>query len=50
MYVDLPTEVKALARSGSNPIQATEVLERLRKMVAALQGNSNHPQLEPFQD
>jgi 2-oxoglutarate ferredoxin oxidoreductase subunit alpha len=50
MYVDLPTQVKALARSGSNPIQATEVLGRLRKMVAALQGNSNHPQLEPFQD
>jgi 2-oxoglutarate ferredoxin oxidoreductase subunit alpha len=50
MYVDLPTQVKALARSGSNPIQATEVLESLRKMVAAIQGNSNHPRLEPFQD
>ena len=50
MCVDLPTQVKALARSGSNPIQAGEVLERLREMVAAIQGNPDHPQLEPFQD
>jgi len=50
MYVDLPTQVKALARSGSNPIQATEVLQRLREMVTAIQGNPDHPRLEPFQD
>jgi 2-oxoglutarate/2-oxoacid ferredoxin oxidoreductase subunit alpha len=50
MYVDLPAQVKALARSGSNPIQPTEVLEQLRQMVAAIQGNPNHHQLEPFQD
>ena len=46
MYVDFPAQVKALAKSGSNPIQPTEVLERLREMVAAIQGNRNHPQLE----
>jgi 2-oxoglutarate ferredoxin oxidoreductase subunit alpha len=50
MYVDLPAQVKPLARSGSNPIQPTEVLERLREMVTAIQGNHSHPRLEPFQD
>jgi len=39
MYVDLPAQVKPFARSGSNPIQPTEVLERLREMVVALQGS-----------
>jgi len=44
MYVDLPAQVKPLARSGSNPIQPTEVLERLRAMVVALQGNNHQPE------
>jgi 2-oxoglutarate ferredoxin oxidoreductase subunit alpha len=47
MYVDVPALVKPLARSGSNPIQPQEVLERLRSMVVALQGNRNHHHLEP---
>jgi 2-oxoglutarate ferredoxin oxidoreductase subunit alpha len=39
MYVDVQTEIKPLAKSGSNPIQPAEVLERLREMVVAMQGN-----------
>jgi len=39
MYVDLPGQVKALAKSGSNPISAAEVLERLRAMVHSIQSN-----------
>src|SRR5208282_1179774 len=50
MYVDLPAQVELLARSGSNPIQAAEVLERLRGMVVALQGNRNHRQPDPVAD
>jgi hypothetical protein len=42
IYVDVPVLVKPLAKSGSNPIQPVEVLERLREMVSALQGNGNH--------
>ncbi len=42
MFVDIPPWVKTLAKSGSNPIQPTEVLERLREMVVALQGNGRH--------
>ena len=44
MYVDVPAMVKSLAKSGSNPIQPAEVLERLREMVVAIQ--SNHQQFE----
>ena len=50
MYVDFPPQVKPLAKSGSNPIQPTEVLERLREMVVAIQGNGNHGQREPVAD
>jgi 2-oxoglutarate ferredoxin oxidoreductase subunit alpha len=50
MFVDLPDQVKSLAKSGSNPIQPTEVLERLREMVVALQGNRHQPQTEPAVD
>jgi 2-oxoglutarate/2-oxoacid ferredoxin oxidoreductase subunit alpha len=50
MYVDLPAQVKPLAKSGSNPIQAMEILARLREMVAALQGNRNSHQAELIQD
>lgn len=48
MYVDLPVLVKPLAKSGSNPIAAAEVLERLRAMVVAIQGNGRQP--EPVAD
>ena len=50
MYVDVPALVKPLAKSGSNPIQPGEVLERLRKMVVALQGNRNALQPEAVAD
>jgi 2-oxoglutarate ferredoxin oxidoreductase subunit alpha len=50
MYVDFPAQVKPLAKSGSNPIQPAEVLERLREMVVAMQGNRNHFQREPVAD
>jgi len=49
MYVDVPALVKPLARSGSNPIQPGEVLDRLREMVVAMQRNRNH-QPEPVQE
>jgi 2-oxoglutarate ferredoxin oxidoreductase subunit alpha len=42
MYVDVPGLVRPFARSGSNPIQPTEILQRLREIVAALQGARNH--------
>jgi 2-oxoglutarate ferredoxin oxidoreductase subunit alpha len=50
MYVDLPAHVKPLAKSGSNPIQPLEVLERLREMVVALQCNGVHDQNESVAD
>ncbi len=37
MYVDVPRKFESLAKSGSNPILATEVVERLRTMVRSLQ-------------
>lgn len=49
MYVEVPAQVKPLARSGSNPIQPMEVLERLREMVLALQGNHRHAHAEPVE-
>jgi 2-oxoglutarate ferredoxin oxidoreductase subunit alpha len=50
MYVDFPALIKPFAKSGSNPIQPTEVLERLREMVMAIQGNGTHDQSEPMED
>jgi hypothetical protein len=50
MYVDFPASVTTLAKSGSNPIQPTEVLERLRQMVVALQRNNGTHHLEPAAD
>jgi 2-oxoglutarate ferredoxin oxidoreductase subunit alpha len=50
MYVDLPALVKPFAKSGSNPIQPAEVLERLREMVVGLQGNRTHRQPDPVAD
>ena len=44
MFVDLPVMVKPFAKSGSNPISAAEVLERLRAMAVAIQGNNHHPE------
>jgi 2-oxoglutarate/2-oxoacid ferredoxin oxidoreductase subunit alpha len=39
MYVDVPAGVKPLAKSGSNPILVTEVLERLKAMTS---GRTQH--------
>ena len=49
MYVDIPREMKLLAKSGANPIQPTEVVARLREMVVAMQSNRNQ-QPEPAID
>jgi 2-oxoglutarate ferredoxin oxidoreductase subunit alpha len=37
MYVAVPPGVQSLARSGSNPILATAIVERMRALVLALQ-------------
>jgi 2-oxoglutarate/2-oxoacid ferredoxin oxidoreductase subunit alpha len=50
MYVDIPFQIKPLAKSGSNPIQPTEVLERLREMVVAMQGNHSQHQVDLLAD
>jgi 2-oxoglutarate ferredoxin oxidoreductase subunit alpha len=46
MFVDIPSGIKPLAKSGSNPIQPAEVLERLRELVISIQGNRNHHHAE----
>jgi 2-oxoglutarate ferredoxin oxidoreductase subunit alpha len=47
MYVDVPRGVGFLAKSGSNPILATEVLERLRSLLRSLQRQvKNEPEPE----
>jgi 2-oxoglutarate ferredoxin oxidoreductase subunit alpha len=47
MYVDVPRGVEFLAKSGSNPILATEVLERLRSLLRSLQRQvKNEPEPE----
>jgi 2-oxoglutarate ferredoxin oxidoreductase subunit alpha len=48
MNVDLPAHVKPFAKSGSNPILPSEVLEKLREMVVAIQ--SGQPQPEAIED
>jgi 2-oxoglutarate ferredoxin oxidoreductase subunit alpha len=50
MYVDIPTAIKPLAKSGSNPILPSEVLERLREMVVSMQGNHNLQQVDLLAD
>jgi 2-oxoglutarate ferredoxin oxidoreductase subunit alpha len=44
MYVDFPAVVKPFAKSGSNPILPSEVLERFREMVVAIQGSQPEPE------
>jgi 2-oxoglutarate ferredoxin oxidoreductase subunit alpha len=46
MFVNVPPGVEPLCRSGSNPILATEVVDRLRAMVIDLQ-RERMPELEP---
>jgi 2-oxoglutarate ferredoxin oxidoreductase subunit alpha len=47
MYVDVPPRTESLAKSGSNPILAVEVLARLRSMLRSLQCLvSNEPEPE----
>jgi 2-oxoglutarate ferredoxin oxidoreductase subunit alpha len=42
MYVDVPRRLEYLAKSGSNPILASEVLERLRSLLRSLQRQVNN--------
>jgi uncharacterized protein YifE (UPF0438 family) len=44
MNVDLPAHVKAFSRSGSNTILPSEVLERLREMIVAIQSGQQQPE------
>jgi 2-oxoglutarate ferredoxin oxidoreductase subunit alpha len=46
MYVDVPQRMESLARSGSNPILATVVLERLRSLLRSLQRGKYEPEPE----
>jgi 2-oxoglutarate ferredoxin oxidoreductase subunit alpha len=46
MFVDLPDGVRSLAKSGSNPITATEIVERLRALVLDIQ-RRRAPELRP---
>lgn len=47
MFVDVPHGLESLARSGSNPITAADVLDRVRRMVTALQ-RGRGPEPEPW--
>ncbi|MGH3053488.1 MAG: 2-oxoacid:acceptor oxidoreductase subunit alpha [Gaiellaceae bacterium] len=46
MFVNVPAGVESLTRSGSNPIGATEIVDRLRAMALDLQ-RKRVPQSEP---
>ncbi len=47
MYVDVPRGLEYLAKSGSNPILASEVLEKLRSLLRSLQRQvKNEPEPE----
>jgi 2-oxoglutarate ferredoxin oxidoreductase subunit alpha len=50
MYVDIPARITTLAKSGSNPIQPGEVLERLREMVVAMQSSNNFHEVDLLAD
>jgi 2-oxoglutarate ferredoxin oxidoreductase subunit alpha len=46
MYVDVPAGMQSLARSGSNPILPSMVVDGLRRLVLALQ-SQRVPEVEP---
>jgi 2-oxoglutarate ferredoxin oxidoreductase subunit alpha len=46
MYVNVPAGVTAVAKSGSNPILPSSIVERLRKIVLGLQ-RQRVPEVEP---
>jgi 2-oxoglutarate ferredoxin oxidoreductase subunit alpha len=46
MYADVPEGIESLAKSGANPILASEVVERVRQMALALQ-RKQVPHSEP---
>ncbi len=46
MYVDVPQRTESLARSGSNPILAGVVLEKLRSQLRSLQRGNYEPEPE----
>ena len=49
MYVDVPSGVESLCRSGANPITPDEVVERLRRMAMTLQ-RRGEAELQPALD
>jgi 2-oxoglutarate ferredoxin oxidoreductase subunit alpha len=49
MYVDLPSGVESLCRSGANPITPDELVERLRRMAMTLQ-RRGEAELQPALD
>lgn len=49
MFVDVPAAVQTFCKSGSNPIQPAELLERLRGLSLAMQRDCHRP-LEPVED
>jgi 2-oxoglutarate ferredoxin oxidoreductase subunit alpha len=46
MYVNVPAGVQPLARSGSNPILPSSIVQRLKKIVLGLQ-RQRVPDVEP---
>jgi len=44
MYVDVPRGIETLAKSGSNPITPSEIVDRLRHISLALQREKQHDQ------
>jgi 2-oxoglutarate ferredoxin oxidoreductase subunit alpha len=42
MYVDVPQRLESMAKSGSNPILPTEVLEKLRSLLRSLQRQTSN--------
>jgi 2-oxoglutarate ferredoxin oxidoreductase subunit alpha len=48
MFVDTPPGLESLARSGSNPIAPSDLVEHLRRLAISLQ-RSRLPELEPHE-
>jgi 2-oxoglutarate ferredoxin oxidoreductase subunit alpha len=42
MFVDVPRGIETLAKSGSNPITPTEIVDRLKQLSLALQRDTHH--------
>ena len=46
MYVDMPAGVESFAKSGANPIVASEIVERVRELALGLQRDARR-EFEP---